>query len=84
MKRGLHARPVHCLRTGCGVFLTKFIWTRQGFLKLLHFAMDNTVHVEIKIDEIFHITRHMNKPSAPASKQNYNNTPGTHCKREVN
>ena len=46
--------------------------------------MDNTAHVEIKIDEIFNITRHMNKPSAPASKQNYNNTPGTHCKREVN
>ena len=39
--------------------------------------MDNTVHVEIQIEGFFHITRHMNKPSAPASKQKYNDTPAT-------
>ena len=42
--------------------------------------MDNTVHFEIKIEEMFHITRHMNKPSAPASKQKYNDTPGTQAR----
>ena len=41
--------------------VVEFVWRNsfgQGFFKLLYFAMDNTVHVEIQIEEIFHITRH--------------------------
>lgn len=49
----------------------------------MYFAMDNTVLVEIEIEKNFHITRHMNKPSAPASKQKYNDNTGTQARSKT-
>ena len=39
--------------------------------------------LKIKLKKFCHITRHMNKPSAPASKQKYNDTPGTQARSKT-
>ena len=47
----------------------------------MYFAMDNTVHVEIKIEKNFHITRHMNNLLHQRVNKNIMTTPVP--KREV-